>query len=112
MLGDVPQSCAYRDHYADLRNLGVAAIYGLSAQDTAYQKELANRLHLPFPILSDERLVLSRALKLPTMQVQGMTLLRRLTMVVRDGRIATVFYPVFPPDRDAENVVSWLRGAQ
>lgn len=106
--GCSPQSCAYRDHFAELSRLGVSAVYGLSTQNTAYQKEVANRLHLPFPILSDENMALTGALQLPTMRVQDMTLLRRLTLVIRDGKITKVFYPVFPPDQDAANVIAWL----
>ena len=107
--GCTPQSCAFRDHHAELRALG-AEVYGLSTQDTAYQREMAQRLHLPFPVLSDAGLELTRALRLPTFEVEGVTLLRRLTLIVRGGRIEHVIYPVFPPDRNAEQVVEWLRG--
>lgn len=106
--GCSPQSCAFRDHYAELQRLGVGRVFGLSTQDTAYQLEAATRLHLPFPILSDERLELTRALRLPTFETSGMTLLKRLTMVIDDGRITHVFYPVFPPDQNAAAVVAWL----
>ncbi len=106
--GCTPQSCAFRDHHAELAGLG-ADVYGLSTQGTAYQREMAERLHLPFPVLSDAGLVLTRALDLPTFTSGGMTLLKRLTLVVRGGRIETVFYPVFPPDRSAERVTDWLR---
>lgn len=106
--GCSPQSCAFRDHYAELQRLGVVRVFGLSTQDTAYQLEAATRLHLPFPILSDERLELTRALRLPTFEASGMTLLKRLTMVIDDGRITHVFYPVFPPDQNAAAVVAWL----
>ena len=108
--GCTPQSCAFRDHFAELRALGVARVFGLSTQDTAYQAEAAARLHLPFPLLSDERGALTRALRLPTFEVEGMVLLRRLTLVIDAGRITRVFYPVFPPDRNAGAVVSWLSG--
>jgi peroxiredoxin len=87
----------------------VTKLYGLSTQDNAYQAEAATRLHLPFPLLSDDKLLFARALQLPTFVVAGMTLLKRLTMIVRDGRIEKVFYPVFPPDRSAADVVDWLR---
>jgi peroxiredoxin len=107
--GCTPQTCAFRDHFAELRALGVAHLYGLSTQDTAYQREAAERLHLPFPLLSDESLALTRALRLPTFTTHGMTLLKRLTLIVRDGAIEHVFYPVFPPDRNAGEVVEWLR---
>ncbi len=107
--GCTPQSCGFRDHFAELRRLGVAALYGLSTQDTAYQLELAERLHLPFPILSDDALKLTRALNLPTFSVDGMTLIKRMAWVIDDGMIAHVFYPVFPPDKSAETVVAWLQ---
>lgn len=109
--GCTPQSCAYRDLAAEFAALG-ARIFGLSTQDTAYQREAAERLHLPFPLLSDEHLQCATALNLPTFAVDGMTLIRRLTLVIRDGVVETVFYPVFPPDADAANVVSWLRDHQ
>jgi peroxiredoxin len=106
--GCTPQSCAYRDLAAELRTLG-ARIFGLSTQDTTYQQEAVARLHLPFPLLSDERRELTTALSLPTFEVDGMTLIKRLTLIVDDGAIETVFYPVFPPDADAANVAAWLR---
>ena len=109
--GCTPQSCAFRDHYAELKALGVAAVYGLSTQDTAYQREVAERLHLPFALLSDERLALTAAMKLPTFQVGTMVLLKRLTLIIRDGTVEHVFYPVFPPDRNAGDVVRWLADA-
>lgn len=105
--GCTPQSCAFRDHHAELQALG-ARVFGLSTQDTEYQREAAERLHLPFPLLSDAGLRLTNALRLPTFEVEGMTLHKRLTMVVQDGRIEHVFYPVFPPDRNAEEVMGWL----
>ena len=106
--GCSPQSCAFRDHFAELKALGVDRLFGLSTQDTAYQREAADRLHLPFPILSDEHLRLTGALRLPTFQTSGMTLLKRLTLVILDGKIEHVFYPVFPPDRNASDVMAWL----
>lgn len=108
--GCTPQACAFRDHLAELKSLGVTAVYGLSTQDTAHQREAAGRLHLPFALLSDERLTLTRAMKFPTFVVDGMTLLKRFTLVIRDGVIGHVFYPVFPPDRNAAEVVAWLAG--
>ena len=105
--GCTPQACAFRDHYSELRNLDVA-LFGLSTQDSAYQREAVERLHLPFPLLSDERLAFTRALHLPTFEVQSMTLIKRLTLVLRDGRIEHVFYPVFPPQENAAQVVAWL----
>ena len=108
--GCTPQSCAFRDHHAELARLG-AGVFGLSTQTTAYQREMAERLHLPFEVLSDAELRFARALRLPTFDVEGMTLVRRLTLIVRDGRIEHVFYPVFPPDRSAEETVRWLAAA-
>ncbi|TAM76735.1 peroxiredoxin [bacterium] len=111
--GCTPQSCAFRDHFSELQALGVSHLFGLSTQDSDYQREAAERLHLPFAMLSDEHLRLTHALKLPTFEVDGMTLLKRFTLVIKDGVIEHVFYPVFPPDRNARDVVSWLaKGAQ
>src|SRR5262245_57886093 len=107
--GCTPQSCSFRDHFAALQRLGVAQLYGLSTQDIAYQREAVERLHLPFAILSDEALELTRALRLPTFTVDSMTLLKRMAWVIDDGTIIKVFYPVFPPDQSAEQVVDWLR---
>ncbi len=106
--GCTPQSCAFRDHYSELRGLG-ARVFGLSTNPHEYQREAAERLHLPFELLSDEEFALTRALRLPTFEVAGMTLLRRFTLIVCDGMIEHVFYPVFPPDRNAEEVIAWLR---
>ncbi len=110
--GCTPQSCAFRDHFAELRGLGVDRLFGLSTQGTAYQREAVERLHLPFPLLSDAEGALAAALRLPTLVVEGTTLLRRVTLVVDDGRIAKVFYPVFPPDRSAADVLDWLSTAR
>jgi peroxiredoxin len=107
--GCTPQSCAFRDHHAELKTLGVDHLFGLSTQDTDYQREMAERLHLPFSVLSDVDGKLTGALRLPTFTVAGMVLLKRLTLVIRDGMIEHVFYPVFPPDRSAEQVVAWLQ---
>ena len=107
--GCTPQSCAFRDHYEELKRAGAAQVYGLSTQDTAYQQEAAERLHLPFELLSDEKLEFARALKLPVFEIDGMKLIKRLTLIARDGVIVKVFYPVFPPDQNAERVLSWLR---
>jgi peroxiredoxin len=107
--GCTPQSCAFRDHFAELTALGVTHLYGLSTQDTAYQREAADRLHLPFPLLSDADLKFANALNLPTFAVDGMTLIRRMALVVDDGKITHVFYPVFPPDKNAEEVIAWLQ---
>jgi len=107
--GCTPQSCSFRDHFVEIESLGVHAIFGLSTQDTAYQREVAERLHLPFAILSDEKLTFAEAMHLPTFQASGMTLLKRLTLVITHGIIEHVFYPVFPPDQDAANVIAWLK---
>jgi peroxiredoxin len=106
--GCTPQSCAFRDHHEELRALG-ARVFGLSTQSTGYQREAVERLHLPYELLSDEDLVFAEALSLPTFEAEGMVLLKRLTMVIDDGRIGRVFYPVFPPDKNAEEVIGWLR---
>jgi peroxiredoxin len=105
--GCTPQSCAFRDHYAQLRGRG-AEVFGISTQDTEYQREVAERLQLPFPLLSDVDLRFTHALRLPTFTVAGMTLLKRVTLLVRDARIEHVWYPVFPPDANAGEVVRWL----
>jgi peroxiredoxin len=110
--GCTPQSCSFRDHFAELKALGVAHLFGLSTQDTDYQREAAERLHLPFAILSDAGLQLTNALRLPTFAVAGMTLLKRMVWVIDDGVIAKVFYPVFPPDESAAVVVAWLRASR
>ncbi|QXX74800.1 peroxiredoxin [Methylovirgula sp. HY1] len=107
--GCSPQSCAFRDHFAEMQALGVAHLFGLSTQDGAYQREAAARLHLPFPLLSDEHLDLARAMRLPTFETSGLTLLKRLTLVIKDGVVEHVFYPVFPPDQNADEVLAWLR---
>jgi peroxiredoxin len=107
--GCTPQSCGFRDHFADLKALGVAHVYGLSTQDSSYQREAALRLHLPFPILSDADLDFARKLRLPMFKTSGMTLLKRLALLIEDGVIVKVFYPVFPPDKNAAEVIAWLR---
>ena len=106
--GCTPQSCSFRDHHQELLDLG-AEVFGLSTQTTAFQQEMAARLHLPFEVLSDADLRLAEALRLPTFEVAGMTLIKRLTLVLRDGRIEHVFYPVFPPDQSAAQTIDWLR---
>jgi len=110
--GCTPQSCGFRDHFAELKALGVAQLFGLSTQGTDYQREAAQRLHLPFAILSDAELKFARALNLPTFSVAGMTLLKRMALVIDDGVIVKAFYPVFPPDKNAAEVIAWLRGGR
>jgi len=105
--GCTPESCAFRDHYSELRSLG-ARVYGFSTQGTDYQREAAERLELPFELLSDAALKLTKAMRLPTFEFEGETLLKRLTLVVREDTVEHVFYPVFPPDTHAEEVLAWL----
>lgn len=108
MRGCTPQACSFRDRHADLVALS-ARVFGLSTQDTAYQQEAATRLHLPYPLLSDSGLRFATALRLPTIEIGGMTLIKRLTLIVRQGVIRKVFYPVFPTDRNVEDVLTWLQ---
>lgn len=110
--GCTPQSCSFRDHHAELKALGIAQVYGLSVQDTAYQQEAATRLHLPFPLLSDETLAFTKALRLPTFSVDGMRLTKRMAWVIDDGVVTQVFYPVFPPDRSAAEVIAWIQASK
>jgi peroxiredoxin len=105
--GCTPETCGFRDHHAEMLTAG-ADVFGLSTQDTAYQKELVTRLHLPFAILSDAGLKLTKAWRLPTFEAAGQTLMKRLTIVIRDGSVEHLWYPVFPPDRHAEEVLGWL----
>jgi peroxiredoxin len=106
--GCTPQSCGYRDHSRDLMELG-AAIFGLSTQTTDYQSEVATRLHLPFPLLSDASGAFREALTLPTFTFAGEQLLKRLTLIIAAGRIVHCLYPVFPPDQDAAKATAWIR---
>jgi peroxiredoxin len=106
--GCTPQACGFRDHHQELSQLK-ADVFGLSTQTTQYQREMADRLHLPFEILSDAAFELCDALRLPTFETGGVRLLKRLTLIVGKGHIEKVFYPVFPPDASAEQVVQWLR---
>jgi peroxiredoxin len=108
--GCTPESCAFRDHYRDLREAGASLVFGFSTQDTDYQREAAERLHLPFALLSDGDLEMTKAMRLPTFEVAGQTLLKRFTLVISDARVEHVFYPVFPPDGHADEVLGWLRG--
>jgi peroxiredoxin len=106
--GCTPQTCSFRDHFEALRDLQ-AEVFGLSTQTPDYQLEMATRLHLPFEILSDADGKLTQALRLPSFDVDGMRLLKRVTLVIRSGRIEHVFYPVFPPNESAEQVLGWLQ---
>lgn len=107
--GCTPQSCAFRDHFTELRDAGADAVYGVSTQETEYQREAVERLHLPFPLLSDAAHDLIGSLGLPTMTVEGSLLIRRLTIIVVDSTIEHVHYPVFPPDQDVTWVLNRLR---
>jgi peroxiredoxin len=108
--GCTPETCGFRDHHNDLATLH-AEVFGLSTQSTAYQQEMVKRLEVRFEVLSDEHRVFARALRLPTFTVEGMTLLKRLTLILRNNRIEHVFYPVFPPDTHADEVIAWLKRA-
>jgi peroxiredoxin len=105
--GCTPQSCSFRDHFTELKALAVS-VFGLSTQTTEYQQEMAERLGLPFEVLSDAEFALTNALKLPTFDVESKTLLKRLTLILSGAEIIKVFYPVFPPDKNAEEVIEWL----
>jgi peroxiredoxin len=107
--GCTPQSCAFRDHHAEFSRLNIT-VYGLSTQSTDYQREFANRIHLPFDLLSDSDLRFTNALRLPTFDAGQGPLINRLTLILRDGTIQKIFYPVFPPDRHADEVLAWLLG--
>jgi peroxiredoxin len=107
--GCTPQTCAFRDLFAELRAAGANHVFGLSTQSNDYQTEMASRLHLPFPVLSDERLEFATALGLPTMEVADLTLIKRIALIIDDAKITHVFYPVFPPDRNAGDVLAWLQ---
>lgn len=106
--GCTPQTCRFRDLNAEFAALG-ARVFGLSTQDTDYQREMVERLKVPFPVLSDADLALTRALRLPTFEAAGLTLLKRMAWIARDGAIERVFYPVFPPERNADDVLAALR---
>ena len=106
--GCTPETCGFRDHHKDLQTLG-AEVFGLSTQTTAYQKEMVDRLHVPFEVLSDVDLAFVRALRLPTFDIEGMTLVKRLTLVLSRQHVEKVFYPIFPPDTHAAAVIDWLR---
>jgi peroxiredoxin len=106
--GCTPQACSFRDHYNELKNLG-ARVFGLSTQVSEYQKEAKERLHLPFELLSDENLTFGSELSLPVMKIENMHLLKRLTLVFDKGKVVKYFYPVFPPDKNIDDVIAWLK---
>jgi peroxiredoxin len=109
--GCTPQSCSFRDHYQELKTLK-AEVVGLSVQTTDYQKEMAERLHLPFPVVSDVDFKFQNALNLPTFVAAGMTLLKRLTIIAKNGKIVSVNYPIFPSDSDPIWVIDYLKNYQ
>lgn len=105
--GCTPQACSFRDHYQELKDLNFS-VFGLSTQSTEYQREAVERLHLPFPLLSDEKLEFISALKLPTFTVDNLILIKRLTLIIQQGKIVKYFYPVFPPDENINEVIKWI----
>lgn len=107
--GCTPQACSFRDLHAELVAAGAGAVYGLSTQNTEYQREAAARLHLPYPLLSDHNLAFADDLGLPRFEADGKTLLKRMALILTDGVVEKVFYPVFPPDRNAGDVLAWLK---
>ena len=106
--GCTPQSCSFRDNFSILKNLNVNNIFGLSTQTTDYQKEMTERLHLPFPVLSDEKLEFAKQLNLPIFEVENMKLIKRITLILKDNEIIKYFYPIFPPDKNVEQVIQFL----
>ena len=111
--GCSPQGCAFRDHQSELSALG-ASVFGLSTQDVPYLQDETTRLHLPFPLVSDSAMQLKETLNLPLLgiKVEGDSFYQRITLIIREGQIVKVFYPVFPPDKNAENVIEWLKENQ
>ncbi|GGB47042.1 peroxiredoxin [Roseibium aquae] len=107
--GCTPQSCAFRDHYQELRSAGATHVFGPSNQSPEDQREAADRLHMPFPLLSDADGQFAGQLRLPSFEADGQRRLKRVTLITRDGAIVKIFYPVFPPDRNAEDVLNWLK---
>ena len=110
--GCTPQSCSFRDNFSKLKKLGIDNIFGLSTQSTGYQKELATRLHLPYPILSDEKLEFAKMLNLPTFKVLNMNLLKRITLILKDNKIIKYFYPIFPPTKNIEDVINFFKNSK
>lgn len=106
--GCTPEACGLRNHYQALLTRGVTAVFGLSLQSSSYQREVRDRLDLPFELLSDDDRALTDELRLPTFEIDGEVFHKRLTLILADGTIEHVFYPVFPPDTHATEVVQWL----
>ena len=109
--GCTPQTCGFRNHFSELKKRGVAHVHGLSTQPSDYQRRAVERLHLPFTLLSDRHRAFALAARLPTFEAAGETLLKRMALVIDDGVVTKVFYPIFPPDRNAEDVLAWLDAA-
>lgn len=107
--GCTPESCGFRDHHRELLDAGARQVFGLSSQDTDYQREVVERLRLPFEMLADPTFKLAGALGLPTFTADGKSFYKRLTLIVRDARIEHVFYPIFPPDQHPQKVLAWLK---
>ncbi|KAF2962885.1 hypothetical protein GQX73_g10689 [Xylaria multiplex] len=103
---------SYRDNFASLKELGVSTIYGLSVQDTAYQKEVKERMGLPYDILSDDKLEFVKAMKMPVLEWEGTSLTKRCTLAIKDGKVVHVWYPVFPPDENPSQVAAWLKATE
>ena len=106
--GCTPQSCAFRDHHQELKQLETQ-VYGISTQSTEYQREAVERLHLPFELLSDRNLQFAKSLKLPIFEIEGKQLIKRVTLIAKNGKIIKVFYPIFPPNKNADEVIEWLQ---
>lgn len=107
--GCTPQACSFRDNFSSLKSLGVAQVFGLSTQSSAYQKEVRERLGLPYELLSDEKLEFTEGMRLPVFEWEGKKVTRRVTLAVEGGVVVKYWYPVFPPDRNVEDVLGWLR---
>ncbi|KAK0717801.1 redoxin family protein [Lasiosphaeria miniovina] len=107
--GCTAEACSYRDNFSTLAGLGVSAVFGLSVQDTTYQKEVKGRLGLPYDLLSDEKLEFVKAMKMPVFEWEGRPLVKRCTLAFREGKVEHVWYPVFPPDENSAEVAAWLK---
>lgn len=107
--GCTPQSCSFRDNFLELKKINIKNIFGLSSQTTEYQREMAERLHLPYSVLSDEKFKFANSLKLPTFKVENMDLIERVTLIIDNNKIIKYFYPVFPPDQNVNDVIFWLK---
>jgi peroxiredoxin len=110
--GCTAEASSYRDDYSILEELGVDTVFGLSTQDTSFQKETKKRLHLPYDLLSDEKLEFIKEMKMPTFEWEGLLLIKRCTLAVRDGKVEHVWYPVFPPNENSTEIISWLQKSQ